>query len=62
MGLFYLLLNDSARMKRVVTEVRDQQKARGVLDFESLAGLSYLNACAYTASLICLLMSKEMAD
>ncbi|KAK2597583.1 hypothetical protein N8I77_012361 [Diaporthe amygdali] len=45
MGLFYLLLNDSARMKRVVTEVRDQQKARGVLDFESLAGLSYLNAC-----------------
>lgn len=40
---------DKERMSKVAKEVREQKKAHG-LGFDSLANLTYLNACAYTVS------------
>lgn len=48
-GLTYLLTQDPERMEKVVKEVREANKAHG-LGFDSVANLSYLNACAYNTA------------
>lgn len=48
-GLTYLLTQDPERMAKVVKEVREANKAHG-LAFDSVANLSYLNACAYNTT------------